>query len=48
MPQMAAEAEGRNRATSVWHSQRPQLNGTLNYHLNRISFGRRGRRHRER
>lgn len=42
MPQMAAEAEGRNRATSVWHPQRPQLNGSLNYHLNRISFGRRG------
>lgn len=39
MPQMAAEAEGRNRATSVWQSQRPQLNGSLNYHLNRISFG---------
>lgn len=42
MPQMPAEAEGTNRATSVWHSQRPQLNGSLNYHLNRISFGGRG------
>lgn len=39
MPQMFAEAEWRNRLTSVWHSQRPQLNGSLNYHLNRISLG---------
>lgn len=30
---------GGNRATSVWHSQRLQLNGSLNYHLNGIFLG---------
>ena len=31
-------AEGTDRATSGWRSQSLQLNGSLNYHLNRISF----------
>lgn len=47
-PMSSREGTGRSAATSAWHSHRVELNGSLNYHLNRISFRGQARHHRKR